>query len=295
MREREIRRRFDEIVAFAEVEKFLDMPVKHYSSGMYVRLGFSVAAHLETEILIVDEVLAVGDAGFQKKSLGKLNEAARGNQTVLIVSHNMNSIRALTQKCILLHQGCIGASGDTDSVITAYLVKTQLPGEAARQPTDLEFFRRSRVNNGPAKITRIQITDFHGQATASAMIPGSKFVIEIQLEVFEAMRSADFCVVIKTADGDTITAFACSDFTSGLSFEPGHHTVRVAINDLPLAPGNYLVRVALDPVIDGEACDLIDNYPLFSVVNTGRIAHWLGRPRVAIQCRAIEWSSSKQI
>src|SRR6266516_2598450 len=98
----EIRRRFDEIVAFSEIEKFLDTPVKRYSSGMYVRLAFAVAAHLEPEILLVDEVLAVGDAAFQKKCLGKMDDVARGGRTVLFVSHNMQAIAQLTERCILL-------------------------------------------------------------------------------------------------------------------------------------------------------------------------------------------------
>ena len=106
------------------------------------------------------------------------------------------------------------------------------------------------------------------------------------------MRAADFCIIIKTAAGDIVTVFACSDFTAGLRFEPGDHTVEVAINDLPLGPGDYLVLVSLDPAIDSETCDTIDDYPLFSVANTGRIAHWLTRPRTPIQCQDIEWTVS---
>src|ERR1700683_1580526 len=107
----EIRRKFDEIVAFAEIEKFLDTPVKRYSSGMYVRLAFAVAAHLEPEILIVDEVLAVGDAQFQKKCLGKMGEVAKGGRTVLFVSHNMGVVSTLTQRCIFLQNGTIASDG----------------------------------------------------------------------------------------------------------------------------------------------------------------------------------------
>src|SRR6202045_1833456 len=105
MTQAEIRKKFDEIVAFAEVEKFLDTPVKHYSSGMYVRLAFAVAAHLEPEILIIDEVLAVGDAEFQKKCLGKMDEVSRGGRTVLFVSHNMAAIENLCSRGVVLHQG----------------------------------------------------------------------------------------------------------------------------------------------------------------------------------------------
>jgi lipopolysaccharide transport system ATP-binding protein len=123
MRHAEIKRRFDEIVAFADVENFLDTPVKRFSSGMYMRLAFAVAAHLETENLIVDEVLAVGDAEFQKKCLGKMSEVARGGRTVLFVSHNMGAIRRLTQRCILLDRGRMMLDAPVQEVIERYLAQ----------------------------------------------------------------------------------------------------------------------------------------------------------------------------
>ena len=123
MTQREIRLKFDEIVAFAEIDKFLDTPVKHYSSGMYVRLAFAVAAHLEPEILIVDEVLAVGDSEFQKKCLGKMEEVSRREgRTVLVVSHNMGLLTSLCPFAIWLDRGSIHQRGSTRSVIGAYLV-----------------------------------------------------------------------------------------------------------------------------------------------------------------------------
>lgn len=122
MKRKEIDRRFDEIVAFAEVEKFLDTPVKRYSSGMYVRLAFAVAAHLEPEILVVDEVLAVGDAEFQKKCLGKMGEVSKGGRTVLFVSHNIASIQSLCKRIALLHQGQVQNIGAAEEVIPHYLV-----------------------------------------------------------------------------------------------------------------------------------------------------------------------------
>src|SRR5450755_3789629 len=120
MSKRDITRKFDEIVAFAEVEKFIGTPVKHYSSGMYVRLAFSVAAHLEPEILLVDEVLAVGDASFQKKCLGKMGQVSREGRTILFVSHNMAAIKALCSKAILLRNGEVTASGKVSDVTALY-------------------------------------------------------------------------------------------------------------------------------------------------------------------------------
>jgi lipopolysaccharide transport system ATP-binding protein len=124
MKKAEIDRKFDEIVAFAEIDKFLDTPVKHYSSGMYVRLAFAVAAHLEPEILLADEVLAVGDASFQKKCLGRIGEVAKEGRTVLFVSHNMATIKQLCSRCILLENGEVAVSGETSEVTEQYLSKT---------------------------------------------------------------------------------------------------------------------------------------------------------------------------
>ena len=118
MNKHEIRNKFDEIIAFAELEKFIDTPVKRYSSGMYVRLAFAVAAHLEPEILIVDEVLAVGDVQFQKKCLGKMEAVGREGRTVLFVSHNMAAIQQLTNKCLLLHHGQLAYFGDVFQCLT---------------------------------------------------------------------------------------------------------------------------------------------------------------------------------
>lgn len=131
MKRAEIKRNFDEIVAFAGVEKFLDTPVKRYSSGMYVRLAFAVAAHLETEVVIVDEVLAVGDAEFQKKCLGKIGEVAESGRTVLFVSHNMGAVQALCQNVILLDAGNIRAAGQTKAIVSEYLAGFREPANTA--------------------------------------------------------------------------------------------------------------------------------------------------------------------
>src|SRR5438046_3135611 len=135
MSKREIKSNFDEIVAFAEVEKFLDTPVKRYSSGMYVRLAFAVAAHLEPEILIVDEVLAVGDTEFQRKCLGKMDEVARhGGRTVLLVSHDLAAIGELAHRALLLDSGRLAVDGPTAQVLSAYLSKGRRAATYARAP-----------------------------------------------------------------------------------------------------------------------------------------------------------------
>jgi lipopolysaccharide transport system ATP-binding protein len=151
MTRQEIRRKFDEIVAFAEVEKFLDTPVKRYSSGMYVRLAFAVAAHLDPEILIVDEVLAVGDAAFQRKCLGKMEGIARKGRTVLFVSHNMTAMLSLCPKAFLLNSGELIQEGSAQRVIQSYL-------ESVRSAATLPLDRRTdRTGDGSARILSVQI------------------------------------------------------------------------------------------------------------------------------------------
>src|SRR5665213_3355050 len=150
MKRHEIKRKFDQIVAFAEIDQFLDTPVKHYSSGMYVRLAFAVAAHLEPEILIVDEVLAVGDAAFQKRCLGKMKEVAAGEgRTVLFVSHNMQAVSTLTQRCVLMHKGRMHMVAKTPEVIDEYL---KLVGGQVKD----NIYVASAVADKP-KITRIEL------------------------------------------------------------------------------------------------------------------------------------------
>ena len=138
----EIRSKFDEIVTFAQIDKFLDTPVKRYSSGMYVRLAFAVAAHLDSEILLVDEVLAVGDAEFQKKCLGKMSEVARGGRTVLFVSHQLNAVRAICDRCVILLQGTFTAEGPPDEIIAEYLNedKTQTEWKSKTKAFDNPYF-----------------------------------------------------------------------------------------------------------------------------------------------------------
>jgi lipopolysaccharide transport system ATP-binding protein len=145
----EIDRKFDEIVAFAEIERFLDTQVKRYSSGMYVRLAFAVAAHLEPEILIVDEVLAVGDAEFQKKCLGKMGEVTKQGRTILFVSHNMAAVRTLCSTCLLLDRGRMRSVGRSSEIIDQYLNNTLM--------TDSGEFLFARPGRAPVWITRARI------------------------------------------------------------------------------------------------------------------------------------------
>jgi len=218
----EIRKKFDEIVAFAEVEKFLDAPVKRYSSGMYVRLAFAVAAHLEPEILIVDEVLAVGDAEFQKKCLGKMQDVAKGGRTVLFVSHNMAAIKSLTTRGIVLKTGKVVYTGQTASAIEAY------NNSVARPDTN----KKANWGEGShTTIRSVRLLDDKLQTT-SHYTPGHPFRVEVQLN---------------------------TDGTGGLSLEiflSDDNRARLGIasiyqfhgQTLPGRPGNYLCKLNLEPL-----------------------------------------------
>src|SRR5919197_96918 len=163
MRRREIKTKFDEIVAFAEVERFIDTPVKRYSSGMYVRLAFAVAAHLEPDILIVDEVLAVGDASFQRKCLGKMGEVSSEGRTVLFVSHNMAAIRSLTPRAIWLDHGRVAADGDAEHVIADYLTTTSAPEEALVDLSGERFRRGAKPTTGRARFESLALLSPDGE------------------------------------------------------------------------------------------------------------------------------------
>lgn len=192
MNRAEIRRKFDEIVAFAEIDKFLDTPVKRYSSGMYVRLAFAVAAHLEGEILVVDEVLAVGDAGFQRKCLGKMGEVAKGGRTVLLVSHNMGAVEALCNKAIYLAKGELSEFGDTHKIFARYL-------------TDAAHLRSSiRRRSQYGYVSVIVRTGDKGTDVVKA---GGPAIFEINIEVDNPVNNAAIGLGVTTLLGNRILTF----------------------------------------------------------------------------------------
>lgn len=188
MLRREIQRKFDEIVAFAEVEKFIDTPVKHYSSGMYMRLAFAVAAHLEPEILLVDEVLAVGDAAFQKKCLGKMGEVAQGGRTVLFVSHNMAAIQNLCRAGIVLNAGRVQFSGPIEQAVALYLQ------ESTRPVREVNLRDRSdRQGDGALRFTQVQIRD-QDQRPLETVLTGQDITISLAYEARQANADAQVMV-----------------------------------------------------------------------------------------------------
>jgi lipopolysaccharide transport system ATP-binding protein len=227
----EIRRKFDEIVAFSEVEKFLDTPVKRYSSGMYVRLAFAVAAHLEPEILIVDEVLAVGDAAFQKKCLGKMGEVARGGRTVLFVSHNMEAVRGLCQRGIMLQDGEIRADGATESIVEAYHARL-VSGSS-----------RLQRGNDRLAIERVTLKNDRGQETRQ-FLPGEDLIVEIAFNASERLKRPYLALVIQGIKGNCFTANMMLDGNRPAALE-GIGFLSCRFKSIPLLPQQYTIQLAV--------------------------------------------------
>jgi lipopolysaccharide transport system ATP-binding protein len=198
MRKTEIERKFDEIVAFAEVERFIDTAVKHYSSGMYVRLAFAVAAHLEPEILLVDEVLAVGDVAFQKKCMGKMDEVGREGRTVLFVSHNMTAVKALCTRGVLLRDGKVAAQGDTIEVVKEYQRQTSSGGAAERS-----WRRENAPGNEIARLLAVRVRDAAGNV-GSDIDSQHPFSIEIDIESLADRALLGTSIMIHNEEGECV-------------------------------------------------------------------------------------------
>lgn len=289
MKRKEIAAKFDEIVAFAGVDKFIDTPVKFYSSGMYVRLAFAVAAHLEPEILLVDEVLAVGDAAFQKKCLGKMEDVAKQGRTVLFVSHNMGAIRTLTQKCLYLKGGKTEAWGSTDEVTQKYF--SDVLGFEGTQRPSLEAFHRDSVRDTPVKFERIWVNDSETEIPTLEM--GEPFRVRCEIESSIEIRGGEWSIALKKRDGTRVMTILSTDFDSRLFLPAGKHNISCAIKNLPLTPGEYLVDIGINQSDGNRAWDLILDYPIFRVAEpTTQVIHWTHRPWGAVHWGDVEWGAT---
>jgi lipopolysaccharide transport system ATP-binding protein len=234
MTKAEIKSKFDEIVAFAETEKFLDTPVKRYSSGMYVRLAFAVAAHLEPEILIVDEVLAVGDATFQKKCLGKMRHIAKGGRTVLFVSHNMGAVTSLCPKAMWLDKGTLRRSGSARSVVNDYL--TLNPSHA---PT-IDFLKAVR-GTSDGRLRLLSLT----WLSSVPLQHGQPLRARIDFQIESPVEDLTVGIGFSTLEGLRLLTYE-TDYQRG--FRPtlkaaGFYSVEVEVDALPLAPAIYALDV----------------------------------------------------
>jgi lipopolysaccharide transport system ATP-binding protein len=241
----EIRRNFDEIVAFAEVERFLDTPVKRYSSGMSVRLAFAVAAHLEPEILLVDEVLAVGDASFQKKCLGKMGGVAREGRTVFFVSHNMGAITHLCRKGILLEYGEIAFEGNARDAVEHYnRVVVQNDDKRNGLPPHIIYHAPENKDKYDYSVTRIEVLDELGKPKP-VISTWDDVVFRITYHCNKELSSGSVEIMLAPVEGGRLLFLASHESTLHLAFARGTHSVDCRIEKLPLSAGTYLVSADL--------------------------------------------------
>ena len=284
MTRREIEQKFDEIVAFSEVEKFLDTPVKRYSSGMYVRLAFAVAAHLQPEILVVDEVLAVGDYAFQQKCLNKMQDVSTGGRTVLFVSHNMGAISRLCQRCIVLEQGRVVASGPTAEAVQTYMTSGLM--ERAEYTQDQSAGKAMNLR-------RIALVDECG-AVRSEVPYNAKLRFVLEYEVNQNVTGASVGIALFTVDGTC--ALATADFDSHTELlgirEPGRYHTFVEMPPCWLNTGRYTVTIYIANAMSGVVYDQVDAI-VFSIVDTGTPGSRHGVARKGVLQPILDWTTTQ--
>lgn len=283
MKRAEITKKFDEIVSFAEVEKFIDTPVKHYSSGMYMRLAFAVAAHLETEILMIDEILAVGDVAFQKKCLGKMGELASGGRTVIFVSHDMSVISSLTNTCLALAQGRVINYGKTADVIHQYLASSERAAAKiswqAPRPGDETFeFISCRIGDGEKE------EFYSNEPVEIEMVYRVKTKIPEGLRVGFDLNNESGIHIFRAYHDDTVT--------DPRPAEPGIYRSSCVIPRDILNQGKYSLTIRAGIWSVRKIC-LLENVLSFSVVNLSGSNSRYGGDRPGILNPSLGWNTEK--
>ena len=266
MRRAEVVRKFDEIVAFAEVEKFIDTPVKRYSSGMYVRLAFAVAAHMETEILLVDEVLAVGDAQFQKKCFEKFRQISSGGRTIVFVTHNMATLRAVCQNGIVLDQGVAVTQGEVNEVADQYLARMNQESSVCESVETESFI-----------VEEVLITSSDGPVIKTF----DNVVVRVRFVTKTDISDLGLYVGLLTSENQRVAGLDLKDFTTLAPLRAGQHAeVGFMIERLPLLPGTYQAEIHVKDVAHHKFEFVKRTFP-FDIVETpvygGRkLNHWFG-------------------
>jgi lipopolysaccharide transport system ATP-binding protein len=286
MRKAEIDYKFDKIVHFAGVEKFIDTPVKRYSSGMLIRLAFSVAAHLEPEILLIDEVLAVGDAAFQKKCLGKMGDVAKGGRTVVFVSHNMGAVNRLCHRAILLQEGRIVDEGVTETVTRKYL-------ESIIPPDRGSEFRIGERPDLTFQILAVAVTDDHGRIISSVGLWEQAFV-RVDFLVRKKLFGSNLAMCI-SRDGNYILQSFDTDLSPELfdSREPGYYRAVIPLPSGLLTPGTYTVTAAAGFMTSVGGVDNQIDVVSFNVVADGEDIEHKSYSRRAVVIARIPWEIEK--
>jgi lipopolysaccharide transport system ATP-binding protein len=281
MKRTEIKAKFDEIVDFAEVDKFVDTPVKRYSSGMYVRLAFAVAAHLEPDILIIDEVLAVGDVVFQKKCLGKMKSVAKSGRTVLFVSHNMQTVTGLTDRAILLDGGKVVADGPPAEVVAKYL-SNQVAGEAVYETSEGD-----RDSTQP-QITRVEM---HTSSPCNLHQFGKPMKVEIEVTTPEAVPNSAISFHIMTSGNQPVVHVLNLDSEVPMLRSPGVHRLECTFPSLRLYPGHYYLRFYFGASEPRRVFEGLDEVCSFEVTQLEEVREFYWYPDNGIYVEEVEWNS----
>jgi lipopolysaccharide transport system ATP-binding protein len=285
---REIDARFDQIVDYSGVERFIDTPVKRYSSGMYVRLAFAVAAHLDPEILLVDEVLSVGDEEFQRKCLGTLREAASTGRTVVFVSHGMNSVRSLCSRAFLIEKGRITMEGAAETVVRHYLDEHEAPVRIGHAEIGRDV---TRVGSGEARFRRAAVLGASGEPLSGVHL-GEPLTVAATLEVLETIPDAVFEFGFATPDGLRVASVHNIDEgRPAVNLEPGVHEIRAEV-DATLIPGEYALDLAVHRAAGGATIDMVERVVrvmALAVDAEGTDRYLSAKPRGFVRPRS-EWN-----
>lgn len=247
----EVTRKFDEIVAFAEIDKFINTPVKHYSSGMYMRLAFAVAAHLEPEILLVDEVLAVGDAQFQKKCLGKMDNVAKAGRTVLFVSHNMSAIKYLCNTGIVLLNGAIVFSGPVDDAVEKY-ESSFIPIDTGASNMPGVIYQNNAISPTGYDVCKVSLSDEAGKALTK-LSTMDNFRVEIEFNSPDDSNNRTAILIIMKSNNEVMLRCGTRPYSSTeVNLKKGFNRVRCHIKNIPLPAGNYLLSFGITDSLTGQ-------------------------------------------
>jgi lipopolysaccharide transport system ATP-binding protein len=283
MTRREIKAKFDEIVAFAEIDEFLDTPVKRYSSGMYVRLAFAVAAHLEPEILLVDEVLAVGDASFQRKCLDKMRDVAQTGRTVLFVSHNMDLVPRLCRTAILLDRGRIKTRGETGPVVEEYLANLR---DTAGPDGDL----RHAVHRGDGRVsfTRVQLLDPRRVEATAVHRSGDNLTVRVEVTATEPVNNASMAVNVRSTSGTMLHSAWTREQNVSVRLRPGPQTFECTYQRVRIRPGNAF-DIELWMEGDGGVLDHVREALRVQVVDGDESAQFVNRTDQGLVLTEVAW------
>ncbi len=262
----EIKRKFEQIVEFSELEQFIDMPVKHYSSGMYVRLGFSVAIHTEPEILLVDEVLSVGDAAFQLKCMEQIDHLRESGVTILFVSHSVDAVRSICSRAMWLSEGKLVANGSVEAVVSRYLDHTWAQEEERQQAnSDEQEQEDRRWGSGKVEITNVQLLDAQGVERQQFQV-GDTLIMQIHYRTTERIERPVFGMAIHRNDGVHVTGPNTKFAGHDIPWIEGSGSVQYVIKSLPLLEGLYHISVAVHNWADTEMYDYHDRLYTFRVL-----------------------------